>query len=119
MKKILPLFLAFLFFSCGKDNPEDSPLLGKWEGISWVVDGQESGRDASQVTFEFLPTGSYSASFGEQGEQGSFYTQENKLYTTAQGQVQKVVQVMLLGEDTLQMDMNRVGTPEVLTLVRQ
>lgn len=111
-------FIAFMF-SCGNDSSDSEMLIGKWKGISWKVNGKESGRDASQVNFDFLPSGSYLAAFGTQSEKGSFHLKGNKLYTHAEGQVEKMVQVILAGTDTLHMDMNRVGTPEVLTLVRQ
>ena len=119
MKNLFSLLFLLLLFSCGNDGPENSALLGKWKGITWKVDGKDSGRNAGKVVFEFLPSGTYSASFGSQTEKGNFKTKGNKLYTTAEGKVEKMVKVILSSPDTLLMDMNRVGTPEVLTLVRE
>jgi len=119
MKNLLLFFSLAFFISCGNDASDNSQILGNWKGVSWKVDGKESGRDAGQVNFEFMTNGNYSAAFGSQKEKGVFNLKGNKLYTTAEGQVEKMVQVILSGNDTLLMDMNRVGTPEVLTLVRQ
>ena len=115
------LFFAFLimfFCACSAEN-NNQRIVGTWQGISWKVKGQQSGRNASDVTFEFKPDDSYSASFGTQKEEGTYRLAENKLYTTAKGQAQKMVQVTLLSTDTLIMDMNRVGTLEELILVKQ
>lgn len=118
--KYLPIFLSVLFLISCEDNPADTPPIeGKWKGSSWIVDGQNSNRDASEVTFEFMPSGSYSAAFAAQAEAGSYRMEGNKLYTKAEGQVEKMVEINRPHTDTLIMKMNRAGTPETLILVKQ
>ncbi|MEQ8707159.1 MAG: lipocalin family protein [Phaeodactylibacter sp.] len=119
MKYLLLLFPILLLTSCSTDTSGDTQLTGEWQGVSWMVNEQPSNRDASQVTFEFQPDGTYSASFGTQAEAGSYRVEADKLYTHAEGQAEKMVEVALSGTDTLRMDMNRAGTPEVLVLVKR
>jgi hypothetical protein len=112
------LLLLPLFLLVGCSEGTDTELTGQWQGTQWLVDGEASGRDASQVSFEFQADGTYAASFGAQEEAGSYRLEGNKLYTNAKGQAEKMVEVSLSGADTLRMNMNRAGTPEVLVLVR-
>ena len=115
------LFLAlclFSFLGCSSEN-NNQRVVGQWQGISWKVKGQPSGRNASNVHFEFNADDTYTASFGQQKEEGAFRLVENKLYTTAKGQAEKMVQVTFLKLDTLVMDMNRAGTVEELVLVKK
>ena len=117
MKHLTFLLPLFLLLSCSEST--DTELTGQWQGSSWLVNGQASGRDASQVSFDFQADGTYSASFGSQEEAGSYRVEGNKLYTDAEGQAEKMVEVSLSGTDTLSMDMNRAGTPETIVLVKQ
>lgn len=117
MKYLTFLFPLFLLVACSENT--DTKLTGQWQGSSWLVKGEPSGRDASQVSFEFQADGSYSASFGSQEEAGSYRLEGNKLYTNAEGQAEKMVEISLSGSDTLSMDMNRAGTPETIVLVKQ
>ncbi|PIY31807.1 MAG: hypothetical protein COZ08_08155, partial [Bacteroidetes bacterium CG_4_10_14_3_um_filter_42_6] len=75
-------------------------------------------RDVQSVTFMFEENGTYAATFGTQQEAGTYRLEGDKLYTNAQGQVQKMVKLPRLAADTLVMDMNRSGTAETLVLVR-
>jgi hypothetical protein len=121
MKKVFQiiglLFIPFLF-AC-QPGEMDKGLLGDWRGTKWMVEGKNSGRDVSVVTFSFQEDGTYSANYGQQEEAGTYYTKEGKLYTNAKGQVEKMVKYSYEGGDTLKMEMNRAGTAEDLYLVKQ
>lgn len=117
--KYLPLLMPLLFLFACTDNGSDAQITGDWQGVSWIVNGATSDRDASQVTFSFEPSGTYTGAFGTQEEAGAYRVEGNKLYTHAEGQAEKMVEVALSGTDTLRMLMNRSGTPETLVLVRQ
>ncbi len=118
MKKAITfLLLVTLFLACSNEN-DNAALIGKWQGISWAVAGEQSGRNAAEVVFTFHPSDSYTAAFSQQKEEGSFRLVGNKLYTTAKGKAEKLVEVRFQGTDTLIMDMNRVGTLEELVLVK-
>ncbi len=107
-----------LMMSCSSD---ESPIniSGKWQGIGWKVAGKDSNRNATAVKFEFRQDGQYQANLGKQIEKGVYEIKGNKLYTTAEGQIKKMVQITLKGTDTLLMDMNRVGTEEQLILIKK
>jgi len=67
----------------------------------------------------FEADGTYAATFGSQNEAGTWRLEGDKLYTTAGGQVQKMVRLPRLSADTLVMDMNRAGTAETMVLVKR
>ena len=120
MKKIITTtFIFTLFFFANCANEKQEVLVGKWQAIGWIVDGQEAKRDISSVNFEFNTDGKYSANWGQQGEKGTFDVKGDKLYTTGEGQIKKMVKFTINNMDTIVMDMNRVGTEEQLILVRQ
>ncbi len=113
----LATLLSMMLLSCGTEQ-SNQKIIGKWQGVSWEVQGQPSGRNAAEVVFEFHADDTYSAAFGPQKEAGAFRLVDDKLYTTARGQVEKMVAIRLVATDTLVMDMNRVGTAEQLVLVK-
>ncbi len=117
--KYLPVLSPLLFLFACTDPGSDVQITGTWQGISWIVNGETSGRNANQVTFTFEPTGTYTGAFGTQEEAGTYRVEGNKLYTHAEGQAEKMVEVALSGADTLRMNMNRAGTPEVLVLIKE
>jgi hypothetical protein len=116
-----------LFFSC-KEAPKFNPelLVGTWNGIDWKVKGKSSGRDASAVYFVFAPftgegvvEGTYIAAYGDQKEKGSYKLTGDKLYTTAEDKIEKVVRILNLSADTLVLGMNRMGQEEELVLIER
>ena len=122
---IVKLFLhyylvCFILSSCFEEKAgipmED--VIGKWKGQSWLVKGEDVGRDASRVKFEFNSDSTYYAAMGSQDEKGIFRLVENKLYTTAQGDAEKNVELSKVNADSMVMMMNRQGTMETLVLVR-
>ena len=117
-KILLYVVLVFILHACSTEN-NNQRIVGDWEGTSWEVKGKPSGRNASDVLFNFDADDTYTAAFGEQKESGVFRLEGNKLYTTAKGQAEKMVQITLLSVDTLLMDMNRAGTVEQLVLVKK
>ncbi len=119
-KKIAAIFfVCFLIVAC-KQTPAFDPslLVGEWRGTEWQVGGRPSGRDVASIHFEFQQGGAYNAHFGEQKESGPYRLEGKNLYTTAEGQKEKVVEVTLIANDTLQFDMNRAGQTERLLLAR-
>lgn len=121
MKKILIFTLITLFLACNQEKDAKTELLlGKWKGVAWNIAGKPSDFDVSQVSFEFKADGTYSASFGEQTENGTFKLKDSKLYTTATGnKIEKMVALPTLTRDSIIMDMNRQGQAETLILVKK
>lgn len=118
MTRLFFSFLTITILACSSDN-SNQRIVGKWQGVSWHVQGQPSGRDAADVTFEFNADDTYSAAFGQQEETGIFDLTDNKLFTTATGQAKKMVEIHLPTLDTMVMAMNRAGTMEELVLVKK
>lgn len=120
MKKTFFLALITLFLACKQEkDPKFELLLGKWKGAVWSVAGKASGFDVSQVKFNFNADGTYSAGFGGQAEKGVFRLKDNKLYTTAENKIEKMVALPTLTKDTIIMDMNRQGQAETLILIKE
>ena len=111
-------FLILLFSQC-KQEDKKPLLIGKWQGISWKVKGKDSGRDFSSISFEFKSDDSYSTAFETQSEHGSFRLVGDKLYTTGENKIEKMVKLSTLKADTIVMDMNRAGDAEELILVKK
>lgn len=114
---LMIIILSVIFTHCTNENK--AQLLGEWKGLSWVVEGQPSARNAEAVQFSFLENGEYSGSWGDKTEKGVFSLDADKLYTTEQGKLKKMVKIEFTGSDTLVFHMNRMGTEEQLILVRK
>jgi Lipocalin-like domain len=113
---LIPLFL--LFANCKQED--NKPLLiGKWQGVSWKVNGKESGRDYKSVNFDFKMDDTYSTAFDTQLEKGTFRLAGDKLYTTGENKIEKMVKLSTLTADTMVMDMNRAGESEALILAKK
>lgn len=114
----LLILIATILFSCVSETTTNN-IAGNWQCVAWKVSGEHSDRNVSAVNFQFHEDNTYQANMGQQSEKGKFKIKNNQLYTTAEGQIEKMVKIKLKSKDTLLMDMNRVGTKEQLILVRK
>jgi Lipocalin-like domain len=120
MKKAFLLFIPlFLLFAHCKQEDNKPLLIGKWQGVSWKVNGKESGRDYKSVNFDFKMDDTYSTAFDTQLEKGTFRLAGDKLYTTGENKIEKMVKLSTLTADTMVMDMNRAGESEALILAKK
>jgi Lipocalin-like domain len=120
MKKVyfMAILCAILFVHCKQDDKKPL-LIGKWQGVSWKLKGKESGRDFKSVHFEFKTDDTYTTSFESQTEKGIYRLSGDKLYTTGENKIEKMVKLSTLTADTIVMDMNRVGDAENLILAKR
>jgi hypothetical protein len=120
MKKgiLMAFTLGFLFTNCKQDDKKPL-LIGDWQGISWKVNGKESDRNVKSVRFTFKMDDSYSTAFDGQSEKGTFRLSGDKLYTTGENKIEKMVKLATLTADSIVMDMNRAGESEALILVKK
>ncbi len=122
MTKVIYCFSLFgflwVFSSCGTTIDRNPALYGRWEGKEWLVNGQPSQQDPSKIFFEFREDGTYSAGYRTEGEKGSWRTDHDKLYTTAEGKKEKVVRIQFEGPIGLTFEMNRGGVPETMKLIK-
>ncbi len=117
MKNLNIFALTLLLLAgCAEDKGYQQAILGSWQGVDWKVENQDN-RDATSVKFHFEGE-NYHAVLGGREEQGSFRVQGDKLYTHAEGQQEMMVKIARLMADTLEFEMNRGGTKEVLTMSR-
>lgn len=120
MKRLL--FLSLLIIGLGtscqlaENNNED--VFGSWKAISWEAAGIETLGEDANVTFTFNEDDTYVASSGSSSEKGTYRLMETNLYTNAEGQVEKMVEIKLPSIDTMIMNMNRAGTEETMILVK-
>lgn len=115
--RIASALFLLLSAACATDD-QKAELIGSWKGESWTVNGQASDRSAEDVRFEFKADDTYTAAYGSQREAGSFRVKDDHLYTTAEDKIEKMVRFSIIHQDTLVMNMNRVGTAEKLALIR-
>jgi hypothetical protein len=122
MKKTIGVLLLSALMSCGvseKDNQTTAELIGDWQGLEWLVFGKDGGQDASSVSFAFESDNRYTAQYGDQKEAGTFKVKGDKLYTTAENKIEKMVKIDGAINDTLKLLMNRMGQEEKLILLRK
>lgn len=117
------LFYVFILLAMAScfDTPESiemEMLHGEWSGATWKAKG-EKDKDASNVAFVFNPDSTYTATAGGGGEAGIYRIDGDKLYTTAKGTAEKNVRILKVNTDSLIFEMNRVGTIEILTLIKK
>jgi len=111
--------IALLWASCQKANDKNPALLGKWQGSEWLIFDKPSGMDASKVTFEFKEDGAYTATLGDQLQNGVWRTQADKLFTTEKGKQEIMVKLLRADGEELTFEMNRSGQKETLKLKKQ
>jgi len=117
MKYLLFFASLLLFTTCAEDTSLQKDLIGVWDGVDWIRAGKSFESRAQKVRFTFGATDTYSAIFGNQEENGTYYVKGSSLYTTAEDKIEKMVGISFSG-DTLHMEMNRVGTPETLVFTK-
>ena len=115
VKIIFILAIVLFIFSCEKID--STLLLGKWQGAELLEKGKpakDSG--AAAAIFNFSPNGSYSYELPHYQEAGTYRVVENKLYTTdtIKSRLEKVVRITHLTSDSLFLEMNKGGIPQLL-----
>lgn len=121
MKNLLLFIIVVSIFgliNCETTKNENEQIYGKWQAISWEAAGVETLGEGTTVHFEFKNDDTYTALLGSAEETGIYRLANKHLYTTAKGQIEKMVEIELNSVDTMVMNMNRAGTAEVMTLVK-
>ena len=121
MKALFPfLFLSTILIIAACGNTENNKLIiGNWQGVKWVVGGQPSQNMASLTSFSFDSSGAYTYQYGNSQETGTYKVANDELYTTPKNEMEIMVKIKKLSQDTLVFEMNRGGQAEELTLVRK
>jgi len=109
-------FLVFCFANCATDLGYQTKIQGSWQVTHWAT-GNDQTRPVDNVKFEFHGA-EYNAQLGQRNEAGKFRIENDKLYTHAEGQQEIMVKIQKLTADSMVFEMNRGGTPEVMTLIK-
>ncbi len=122
--RTLQLFLYFLVLTiaaCQSDTERAEQIVGEWQGVRWVTEGQPVTDDPSKVIFVFELPDQYAAIYGSQDEKGTFKVNDGRLYTQSdeEGTAPMMVRFERPQEDTLTLKMNRGGRIETLVLGRR
>ena len=113
-KILLFLFLPILLFTCKKID--ESLLHGSWKVSQMLEKGKSVDKGAEKALFIFSPDGTYSYEISYYNEAGNYHTKDGKLYTTDtlnSDRLEKVVRVAQLTSDSLKLEMNNSGIPQV------
>ncbi len=110
-------FLVFCFANCSQDLGYKTKIQGSWQVTHWDI-GNGQTRPVENVHFEFHGD-EYGAKLGQRSEAGKFRIENDKLYTHAEGQQEIMVKIQKLTADSMVFEMNRGGTPEVMTLLKE
>jgi hypothetical protein len=112
------LFLSATLYSCS-NSKYSSLIVGNWQGVEWLVNGNPSANDAKATSFIFTFTKEYTYENSGVIEKGSYKVVSDKLYTTPYDQLEIMVRIAKLTADSLVFDMNRAGQNETLVLIRK
>lgn len=125
MKKIWLSLLVFSILTIGSyilDScstiDKTKPLQGTWQCVSWTAGGKNAGYDIMHTSFHFMENELYDATITGRPEKGTYYMQDGKLYTTAEGNAKIMTVIEKLKGDSLILSMNRGGTMEEMMLIR-
>jgi len=113
-KILLILSIPFLIFTCKKID--ETLLHGKWRVASMLERGKPTEKGAKKAIFNFHPNGVYNYEISYYKEAGNYHTKDGKLYTTDtlnSDRIQKVVRVLNITPDSLILEMNNAGTPQI------
>ena len=118
--KNISAFILFCFLVSGcRTDDKTYLLIGQWQGVSWKINGKESDRSPEAVEFTFNKDKTYNTAYESEFEKGTFRLSGDKLYTTGENKIEKMVKLSNITSDTIAMDMNRSGIAEQIILVKK
>src|SRR5512134_3973832 len=97
MKSCISITLTFsiaFFFSACFESIDKKLVIGQWNGVEWVVEGQSSQIDATSATFVFKDDGTYTYTYADATENGKYFISGNELFTTPDGGIKMMVKIM-------------------------
>jgi len=123
IRKIICLLLTLSFFTaCQEESLPVEMLHGKWKLAQAYENHKLKELGDRTVLFHFDENGRYSyGSESMNAEAGPYYIKGTQLHTkdTLNPQaIKKAVAITLLSSDSLHLDMNRGGVPQLWKLVR-
>lgn len=112
-------FVIICLFSCRKDLVEEAQMVGKWQCVKIEETGENPPLQNINFVFSADSTYHYYGDDKNTGQKGTWYTLDDKLYTTPNNGKLMAVKLGVSGMDTLRFYQNKGGKPVVWTMVRQ
>ncbi len=124
MKKVLICLSLFLLLnSCQEETLPIETLYGSWKVAQVYENHQLKDLGTGSILFNFNENGRYTyGSSSKNAEAGSYYLKGKQLHTkdTINPQaIKKAVSITMLSQDSLFLDMNRGGVPQLWKCVRE
>ena len=118
-KKLIAFSMLLLMVAACNNADNSKLLLGKWNGVEWLIDGKPSDYDVQNTFFNFDSTGHYTFDYSGNNEKGTYKLENEMLFTTPDNEKEMMVKITKQTKDSLVFEMNRSGQPEQLTLIRK
>ncbi|MDQ3017267.1 MAG: lipocalin family protein [Bacteroidota bacterium] len=115
---VVILFFNFFIVASCSQNENKKLIIGNWQAVSWTSQGTPTTYDPALTSFGFDDQGAYSFQYDTNLEEGKYFVSNNQLFTTPDGGMKMMVKIVKLTSDSLVFNMNRGGTGEQITLVR-
>ncbi len=105
---------ATIFHSCA-ESTEDRLIKGNWITTDWeIVSTKEKVHQ--KMNFTFGNERNYSIDYGTEIEKGKYWISGGYLHTVETGKLEKKVKIVAIDSLNLQLEMNRGGQLELLSL---
>lgn len=119
MKYTLTIVVSLMIWMGCSEPPitTNAELAGTWKGVETLRSGKV--QPYIPFSFSFNTDSTYTYKGGSYTEEGTFLINGTKLITTAEGDLEKQVEVAKIANDTLILNMNDAGTDMRMILVKQ
>jgi hypothetical protein len=115
-KSFIGLILCLILL-LGCTSQLEKELFGEWQLVQWLNESTGNQREG-EVRFKFSEDKRYMAELNGIQEKGEYWVEFQNLHTVEDGKVEKKVKILKLENDTLVLEMNRMGTLEKMVLVK-
>lgn len=123
LKFVSIFLLGFLFFACKNDNEMQQKIVGKWYAAQLIECDEVIPIERENVNLALSENGKYIFnSTLNIHEEGDFNVKDSLLYTKdllKNDATIKVVKIVKLNHDTLELAMNYKGKEQILSLLRE
>lgn len=118
MRNLSLLFIVLLFTCCTESKFNETDIHGSWKVTAWTI--ESSGKViTNKMDMYFTPTKKYSIDYGTESEKGKYWIAGDYLHTVEENQSEKKVKILILEKEMLEIQMNRGGELENVTLMKK
>ncbi|MEM6966794.1 MAG: hypothetical protein AAF573_18665 [Bacteroidota bacterium] len=116
---LLAASLVALFATC--KEVDKKLLIGTWKGAEMMENGKAVDKGIESAEFQFLDNKTYTYQIASHKEGGPYHIFEDQLITTDtinDGRIEKKVRIKKLTSDSLYLEMNLGGMPQLMKCYR-